>query len=405
MKIVFLGNMNNLPFYFAKEIKDRGYDVTFIVDANKELLLDRPESLNKIYVNNYPDWIIERPVSEKMKFLKFCYPKIFYSTIIKYLNSFDVIFLNGDWISLGGFLKKEKLVIDIFAGFDLDLSADYNKRNYFVHSFKKSGSIIKKIIPDYITGALFTKFIRLQRKGIRRANVVNYYLSGINIVGDNLLNEIKDGQQYKRLELRGFDCNKFEYKVPEINREKFVILNITRFFYRTDRNDNKRNDIMIKGIGQFIKKNTPSKDFLEIIFFNKGVDLEDAKRLCTLHGLDPYIQWRNEVSLHELKNYFEYCDVAFDQLGEQWVGSGLYSMLTGRPLIANGRPDIFEKYTGEKLPICQATNEEEVENWLTKLYNNRELVKDIGIASRAFVFKHYDISHSINFFIDCIENR
>ena len=320
------------------------------------------------------------------------------------MNQFDVIFLNGPWISLGRFMKKTKLVINIFAGFDLEPSADYGQKGLLTDSFKNSGSRLKKLIPSFFISSLFKRFIHNQRQGIKRAQVVNYYTTGINPHADKILQDIKAGQYFKRLELRGFDCNKFPYKPVRNGKEKFVVLNITRFFYLTKRNDNKRNDIMIRGIGRFIKNSQPTTGSFEILFFEKGPDIADAKRLCGEYGLDPFIKWQKEVSVEELNDYFEYCDVAFDQLGDQWLGAGLFSMLTGRPLIANGRPEIYESITGEKSPVCQAKTEEEVEKWLTMLYNKRNLVKEVGINSRNYVLKHYDINQSVNFFVECFDD-
>ncbi len=400
MKIVFIGNMNNMPFYFAKEFKKKGFDVTFIVDAEKNYLLDRPESWDKELENNYPDWVIEKILKWNLKAFKFSFPKLYFKKMIQYLNHFDIIFLNGHWISLGGFLKKGKHVINIFAGFDLDVAADFNQVGYFDKYFKQSGSWFKKIIPSFLTNIIFNRMIGFQRKGIRRADVVNYFPTGVNSDSDKLLNEIKAGQVFKRLELRGFDCDKFPYQEPITENKKFTILNVTRFFYLNNRNDNKRNDIMIKGIGRFLKINKLDVDDVEILFFEKGDDIDAAKKLCDEYSLTPFIRWKKQVSVEELNYFFAVCDVTFDQLGVQWVAAGLFSMLTGRPLIANGRPEIFEKLTNEKSPICQATSEEEVEMWLTKLYVNRSLIKEIGVTSREYVLKYYNLTNSMNYFIE-----
>ena len=400
MKIVFLGNMNNLPYYIAKGLKEKGFDISFIVDAEKNFLLDRPESWDNTITGNYPNWIIEKPLSTTMRTFKFAFPQLSFKKRIQYLNGFDVIVLNGNWISLGGFLRKEKCIINIFAGYDLDVLADFKQINNFHYSLRHSGGFINKIIPFFMADRLFKRLIHFQQEGIRRAGLVNYYATGINPDSDKLLNEIKAGQVFNRLELRGFDCDKFSYKEPRHEKKQFVILNITRFFYLNNRNSNKRNDIMIKGIGNFLKANKINAGEVEIIFFNKGEDLAAAKLLCDEHGLTPFIKWKPQVSVEELNNYFEYCDVAFDQLGVQWIGAGLFSMLTGKPLIANGRPEVFEKITNEKSPVCQAVNETDVEMWLTKLYNNRHLVKEIGKASREYVLRHYKLDTTLNYFAD-----
>lgn len=400
MKILFLGNMNNLPYYFASELKKREFNINFIVDACKRNLLDRPESWDNSLTNNYPNWINEMILNDNFKAFKFSMPLFYLKKFIILINAHDIIFLNGYWISLANFIPPGKKVIAVIAGFDLDVLADTNNVKYLSNQFYKSASIYKKLIPSFFTNFFLKKLINLQRKGIKRADIINYFPSGINPVADKLLNEIKAGQIFKRLELRGFDCDKFPYKKPLIENKIFTILNITRFFYLNKRNDNKRNDIMIKGIGSFIKKNNILSKEIKIIFFEKGDDINEAKRLCDENGLTPFISWEKQTSVEKLNTFFAECDVAFDQLGVQWVGAGLFSMLTGRPLIANGRPDVFEPLTKEISPICQATNEQEVEIWLTKLYKDRMLIKEIGTKSREYVLRHFNIDNTINYFIE-----
>lgn len=390
-----------MPYCFAKELKKRNFDITFIVDTEKDYLLDRPESWDREIGDQYPSWIIEKTLKWDMKAFKFAFPKWYFNQTIDFLNTFDVIFLNGHWISLGGFINSKKLVINLFAGTELDAAADFKQASFFSSSFKQSRNIIKKLIPSALINIIYRRMIAFQRKGIRRADVVNYYATGINPSSDKLLNEIKNGQQFKRLELRGFDCSKFPYREPQTENKKFNILNVTRFFYLNNRNENKRNDIMIRGIGLFLKNNSLTPEDAEIIFFEKGDDIKDAKLLCDKYGLTPFIRWQKQVSAEELSNFTAKCDVAFDQLGVQWVGAGLFSMLSGRPLIANGRPEVFETLLKEKSPICQATTDDDVEQWLTKLYKNRSLIKEIGVASRSYVLRHYNIDNTINYFIDC----
>lgn len=400
MKIVFLGNMNNLTYYSAKELKKRGFDVTFIVDAEKKNLLDRPESWDKTLDNSYPEWIKEIVLNDSFKGVNFALPLLFLRKYINLINKFDIVFLNGYWISLARYIMPGKKVIAIFAGYDLDVLADYKSVDILTMLFLKNISSKAKIIPQFIPKWLFRKMIYNQRKGIRRAEIVNYYSTGINPAADKLLNEIKFKQTFDRFEFRGFDCDKFPYLKPTDENKKFIILNITRFFYLNARNDNKRNDIMIEGISLFLKKNNPAITDVEILFFEKGEDLADAKKLCDQFGLTPFIRWQEQTSAAALSDYFSYCHVAFDQLGNHWVGAGLLSMLTGRPLIANGRPEIFENLFNEKSPICQSYNARDVEVWLTKLYTERDLIKKIGIDSREYVLKYFSIDATANYFVE-----
>lgn len=47
MKIGFIGNMGNSPFMIAKSLKDKGYDIKFIVIGPKSYKQGRPEFRNK----------------------------------------------------------------------------------------------------------------------------------------------------------------------------------------------------------------------------------------------------------------------------------------------------------------------------------------------------------------------
>jgi glycosyltransferase involved in cell wall biosynthesis len=65
--------------------------------------------------------------------------------------------------------------------------------------------------------------------------------------------------------------------------------------------------------------------------------------------------------------------------------AGLEAMATGRPLIANGRPEIVDSFLGEKLPICQATTPQEVSEQLQRLLRDQAERARLGRESRAFV--------------------
>lgn len=402
MTVCFLGNMNNFPFGIAKEFQKRNYKVTQFIDVPQSILLDRPESTDKNLLNNYPDWILDLKINvygvKHTLFLLF--PSIFYRSLIKKIHQYDAIFLNGNWLKIGKYISPEKFVVGLLAGTEVD-GADQSRVDMLVANAMEKGHHYFRL-PAYVYKIFYKKMIQLQRDGLRRVNVVNYYLPEVNPEGDKVLHEIKKGQQYAKVILRGFDTSLFNYIEPDLKKQEFVILSITRFCFTPEVHDNKRNDIMLRGIAAFIKQNDINRD-LKIIFFEKGVDLQLAKEMCHELGIDKFVNWVPLVPMDELKNYFGECHVAFDQLGDQWVGAGLFSMLTGRPLIANGRGDLYEKYLGERIPVCQAKDESEVCAWLTKIYLNRDLIKKIGAESRDYVLRYYDIRHNIDFYISEME--
>jgi glycosyltransferase involved in cell wall biosynthesis len=404
MRIAFLGNMNNMCYMYAKAFKQRGWIVTLYLDAEKSFLLDRPESWEENDVILDYSWIREPFYKERTYLYRLAFPKLLLHKLLKELDSYDVVFLNGKWFALGAYLKDSTNVFGLFAGYDLDVLGDEATIGKFVCDFYSSRfKIIKGLFPRSLVRRFYTKYIRNHINGIKRTVVVSYYAEGISKKGDGLLHKIKAGQIYSRLQVRGFDCSRFPYS-PKEKSDEFVILNTTRFYFLEDREDNKRNDIMLRGIAEFISR--IKKKNVRLLFFEKGIDLPAAKKMCAELGLEKFIEWSGEVSLAKLTEYYRTCDVAFDQLGKQWIGSGLYSMLTGRPLIANARADVFENFTGVAgIPVCHAETSGEVCDWLLRLYADPDLAIAIGIKSREYVLEMYDLDKTIDFFIDNMNLR
>ncbi len=73
MKYAFLGNMNNISFVFAREMRKRNIDVTLFIDVDKDYMLDRPESFDEEVRIPYPDWIVELSKNDKKKYNGFFY--------------------------------------------------------------------------------------------------------------------------------------------------------------------------------------------------------------------------------------------------------------------------------------------------------------------------------------------
>lgn len=406
-RFAFVGNMNNMPFLYAREMKDLGLDAVLFVDAPHEVKLDRPESVDSSIEYPYPNWLIEIPPPKISPFFKRLSPKLWYRRLIAELNKFDVVILNGNWITLGPYLRDEIIVYALCAGYEIDALCDLDNIHVLASSdhVKALTDVITKKFPflnlgERIVMPLLRRRLSLQRRGVRRSDGISYYSTGISQRGDQLIAEIMFGKAYRRLELRGFPTKPFKYVEPDPNKRRFTLINYTRFSFLNEQLDNKRNDIMLEGIGLFLQEKGAIDD-LEIIFFSKGnpESLERTKEMAAQMDFARYIEWKEPVSLEELFNRIvPDADVVFDQFGAQWLGAGLYAMLVGRPVIANERPEIFRRITGSPSPVCQASTPEEVCEWLVTLYDDRSKIRRIGLESRAYVEKHYDISKTIDFF-------
>lgn len=392
--------MNNMPYMFAREMrKTEGVEVTLYLDMPPDYKLDRPEAYDPAISYPYPDWIKEMPKTRLLHFHKLLLPTIFYRKLISELNTFGTVILIGNWMTLAPYLDDKITIYSLCAGYEIDNLCDYKNIKAMVQASINYRHWLSPL--KFLLNLFFRIKIAKQRKGVSRSDGINYYPTGISPRGDELIREMMGEKKYRRLELRGFPTSDFKYIELESNKDKFTILNFTRFFFLNEQLDNKRNDIMLEGIGLFLKE-INFKDDVEIIFFNKGdaESLSKAKEIINNLNYTEYVTWLDEVSQEELfDRIVPDCDVAFDQLGNQWIGAGAFVMMMGRPLIANGRPDIFEPLTGEPSPVCQATTPKEVCFWLKKLYKDREEVKHIGLNSRVYVHKHYNLRKTADFFL------
>lgn len=438
--IGFLGNMNNYPFMLAKHLRERGYEIKFIL-IEKETLC-RPEYRYNDVTLPYQNWIQDfSPLcveffSEDEKSQKF-------EKIISILNSCDLVFLNGYAIRYSHLLKPQ--YICILTGSDLTVLADYkyvNKlynekiKNTYENKKTKKHLIALKLIdnknmfyffyflitkfkikynnesqwflPKNIVSTFYhflrykielTKFINLQRSSIK--NCIGFIHAPKNLIqdSDTLIKEIRVDEE-KRIVGLMTDFTISDYVAPK-TKNVVRIFNVARFNWVKTKDiihfsqlDFKGNDIMIKGLALFYQKYSMP---MELVFVNKGEDVKESKQLAIDLGISHLITWLEVLTQKEV--YEEYCkaDIVFDQLGESIVSmGGLDAMSIGRPLIANARVKIFDDLLKQKTEICNATSAEDVFTWLEKLILDKEYCIKKGKASREFVLRHFSGDAVVN---------
>ncbi len=366
----------------ALAMKKIGADVTFIINYPKDYSLFRPEHRYSDINYPYPDWIIEvKPYSNKKSF----FPNIMMKKEIDILNKADLVVLNDSGHRIRPYLKKKIKSFSLLTGSDIDLLCDFNK--ILKISCQKSDTRLTRLLKKM----LHKKLTKDQRKGIEMAHLVNYFPEGINNQADQILNEILKDKNTRFFFMMS-NTERIKYCKARENK-KIRIFNATRFLWHEplpktySSYENKRNDIMIKGIGQFLKITNYK---LDIHFVEKGADIDFTKNLIKKEGFTNLVTWHQEMSQKKVLEQYIACDIMFEQLGKNIIGmAGLDAMAVGRPVIGNARPNIIEPLIGRKSPVCQAETAEEVCRWLEKLVFNRELRMKIGLESRKYVEEHF----------------
>ncbi len=402
MKIGFLGNTNNYPFIIAKKLRDVGHEILFIVDEPATEKLHRPEHHIFDITFPYPSWITEDLF--RVNIFRLFFPSLFSGSIIKKLNSCDAVILNGLWHGLKSKLRKGIPSISVFSGADMDVYACYEQFYHFLKSHHKT-----RFLPAVLLKHLARKFVKNHRAGIRSACCYSYFPPGSIPEGDKILKEIFHNSNNEPVRFN--HCHVITDNVPYIDlpeNDVLKIINVTRFLWKQplpagyNPAEAKGNDIMIRGIGIFLKEH---KIKLDIHFIEKGIHVPESKALIKEYGFEDMVTWHKEIPFSDFINFLASGDIIFEQLGNHVFTGGLYPMLIGRPVIANGRPEIFEQFTGEKSPLCQARTDEEVRSWLEKLTANNQLRKDIGLHSREYVLRHFDINNEAVFFAEQLKKN
>lgn len=414
MKIGFFGNTNNSPFMLARAMRRLGYEVIVIVDkpvsVNKGL--HRPEYRYQDISLPYPDWIHDAsPISisrivnaqslgEKIRSLAnlLCRPSWSRSQnprqlaqLVGLLRTCDFVVLNEWGPSLAKAIGLPHIAI--LTGSDLDSFARLDYTHSLVcANLPLQPSFIRDHCVRHLLSRHFRLLVRDQREGIRTARAVVYMARGLVPGGDQILDDlgVTDAQ---RLIFFMADLERIRFQ-PQPKNDVVRAFCVARFHwdksappYLGSELDYKGSDIMIRGLGLFFRK---TRLPLNLRFVKKGEHIPQTIKLIEEEGIAGLVSWSEELTQAEVLKEYHQADLVFDQFGRSVVGvGGLDAMATGRPLIANGRPEIIERITGEPSPICQAATPEEVCAQLERLVSSREERERVGLQSRRYVEKHF----------------
>ena len=385
---VFLGSMNAMPMMYAWELKQRGFNVLYFVDASRDKPLSRPENHFPGVSYPYPDWIVELklPTQMVLPYFRALYARLIMRRVLAISGQNICFFLNGFFISLAPWLARSGSVISLSHGSDLDVWANKSNANALGESFGKRS--IFKFFPSQLSKRLIRKAVNAQYCGFSSSHAVVYFPKGFNEAGDQVINSLRERgvSIFERYDisfepLRGISRNFKEFSC------RLVLFSGVRFMYRTFPNGNlgysKGNDLIIQGIAKYFRRNPR----IEVHFVEKGEDVQHAKELCESLGMSSAVTWHSEMPFNKLTSLYLLSDICFDQVGPHWVGAiGAYALYLGKPLIANVSRAVDLGVFPQANPVMCVRTADEVFEALVKLEDNffRER---LSRTSKAFVEK------------------
>lgn len=148
--------------------------------------------------------------------------------------------------------------------------------------------------------------------------------------------------------------------------------------------DYKGTDTLVRGLGLFVKRHPGAP--IEVRVVRKGMHVAQTEQLVRDEGLGGVVTWLEEMPLRDFYRELAQADIVFEQFDEGAVGmTGLDAMALGKPLVANGRPEIFTRAIGQPLPLCQAATPEEVCAQLERLVPDAAARSAVGLLARRYV--------------------
>ncbi len=376
MRVVFFGNTNNYPYLLARAVRNLGHEVVLLV--NRAERLHRPESMEPGYLDGYPAWIRDVSGIDEGCYVE---PDGRIEPVVRELAGADGLVLNHIGPSLLDFVKRP--AIAMLTGSDLDYYANFStlgvRQSGWGEDFLFSAQGRRECL-------LWADFIQRQRLGIRMSRAVSYFPRGVVPEGDRLLDGIgvSDGRRFFIYMANPF----IPLDGEPLSGGAVRIFCGTRLTWRkpvregASTLDYKGSDVMIRGLGLFLRRRSIP---LEVRIVRKGLDVEETEELARAEGIAHSVEWLEEMSLKDFYRELRRADIVFEQLGDSCVGmAGLDAMAMGKPVIANGRPEVLGRVLPRPLPVCQASTPEEVSEALERLTLDEGYRRRVGEEAREY---------------------
>jgi glycosyltransferase involved in cell wall biosynthesis len=394
--IGFIGNTNNTPFMLALAMRRLGHQVTFVVDSTERL--HRPEHKYPALFSTWPEWVLDVPGADA-RVWRAGTPGALPASVRRALASCDALVFNKFWALTAKTFGTP--YVCILTGSDIELYAEHRTMQRAQRPFRRATSPAGWMANAVVATALTQRLRRAIRHAAGYVTAPPGYLPQTDAV-------------LQRLQPRGVRiCGPITdveslHLTPLPTQQPWRILNAARLNWvrpvapgRSDI-DLKGTDVLLRGVAAHLKA-FPGD--LRLSLVEKGDDIAATHRLVTALGLDADVDWLPEMTQSEL--YAEYArhDVVADQIGLSMVSMvGLDAMAMGRPVIADGKPEVVSRWISEPSPIVQVRTPDEVTQQLRRL-REPAVRTQLAAASRVHVARWYSTDGLSSRIVDVLSGR
>lgn len=382
MKLFLFGNTNNYPLILARALRRLDVDANLVVTHTETL--HRPESTHPEFTHAYPAWIHDMSAFGEEAY---AHGANGVTEINRLLERGDAMILNY----LGPSLKPglDLPALAFLTGSDLDYYANFQTVEARAQPWSESFRATAEALSYQ---RRWNALIRRQREGIRLSRAVSFFPRGLLPASDRLLDSI-GVTDHQRFHIYMGDLDGVTFTPTPARSRRIRIFCGARLTWKrpipqgSSELDYKGIDILLYGLQRFQKRSSVA---LELRLVEKGEHVSETKALVEALGLTATMVWLKEMPRYTFLEELVEADICIDNLGLSVVGmAGLDAMASGRPLIANARPEIYAGLLPQANPICHAASPEQVCEQLERLVGDRREREAVGGASREFVLNHW----------------
>lgn len=409
MRIGFIGNQNNYPFILARGLRRRGHDVRIVIDQPQAL--DRPECRYADVPYPYPEWIQELP-TVYIQDVVFNTPR--WQAVIDAVQDCDALVLNS-W----GFDAAARLPLPAFClttGSDVEFWSNPRVAESYARGsdgqateggWAHRAMTLRHLDWPSVVGILdsapppvrrtfrkhlFKRFAHKQRAGLAYACGVNSLPDGVSPPMAEVLNDCVPAGVPRSYWLMA-DIDWIAPQAPPAN-PVLRIFNAARVLWKmpfpqhVGAWENKGTDILLKGIALWRER---SGRPIDVRLVEKGSSVAATRDLIRALRIESLVSWQPELTQAGVFEEYIKADIVAEQCGSHVVGmAGYEAMAANRPVIANGRPDLYASLPSGPPPVAQAATPEEVAMQIDRLSDPAERAR-LGVQGRRFVEQHLSV--------------
>ncbi len=386
MRILLIGNVNNMPLQIAMGLRRHGVDATLVVTQSSAL--HHPRSTRLRWRFRRPGWIRDHSSLGEIDFVTRS-PALM-RMLREIVPGHDFAILNEMAPSIADLIPYPHAFMN--TGSDLTFYGDTRLPEWrsagWAPAFRDGRDGRAEI-------AAVAKFVTRQRAGIAAARFALTFPRGVHPAGDRIFDVLGFGDD-RRHTWRIADMHEIRV-TPVPTRGPLLVSSLARIDFRptdwgTELNM-KGTDVLIAGVAIATKAGGDVRLQLP----KKGGDVSLAQSMVQEVGISDRVSWISDIPRNQYLRRMREPMVIADSLGASGPATVTHDALaSGRAVLGNLQPEIWSDVFGQPYPGLHAVTPTQVAHALGEADANRDALVRLGEEGRAFAVNHLSLEANVS---------